>query len=89
MKNVTVRAAARAALLCGVLALSACGWLKKSPPPAPVPVTVADSLPNPQVLLLGEVHDNARGHRMRFEELQRRVAAGWRPAIAKIGRAHL
>ena len=85
MKTITFRAiartATRATLLCGVLALAACGGLlKKSPPPAPVPV--ADSLPNPQVLLLGEVHDNAQGHRLRFEELQRRVAAGWRPAIA-------
>ena len=81
MKTLTFRVPARVTLLCGVLALSACGGLlKKTPPPAPAPV--ADSLPNPQVLLLGEVHDNAQGHRLRFEELQRRVAAGWRPAIA-------
>lgn len=77
---VIAHAAARAALLCGVLALTACGsWLKKTPPPPPAPV--ADSLPNPQVLLLGEVHDNAQGHRLRMAELQRRVAAGWRPVI--------
>jgi uncharacterized iron-regulated protein len=37
---------------------------------------------NPQVLLLGEVHDNKEGHRLRFEELRQRVDAGWRPVIA-------
>src|SRR5450830_1457323 len=37
--------------------------------------------PNPQVLLLGEVHDNAAGHRLRYELLRQRVEAGWRPAI--------
>ena len=36
---------------------------------------------NPQVLLLGEVHDNVAGHRQRYEELRQRVEAGWRPAI--------
>ena len=80
MKTVIYRAGARAALLCSMLALAACGsWLKKEAPPAPVPV--ADTLPNPQVLLLGEVHDNAQGQRLRMAELQRRVAAGWRPVI--------
>ncbi|MFT3735574.1 MAG: ChaN family lipoprotein [Rhodocyclaceae bacterium] len=34
------------------------------------------------VLLLGEVHDNADGHRQRLALLEARVAAGWRPAIA-------
>ncbi|XZG69377.1 ChaN family lipoprotein [Chitinibacteraceae bacterium HSL-7] len=33
-------------------------------------------------LLLGEVHDNAEGHRLRVDELERRLNAGWRPAIA-------
>jgi len=37
--------------------------------------------PNPQVLLLGEVHDNAQGHRLRYELLRQRVEGGWRPAI--------
>ncbi|MYM88043.1 hypothetical protein GTP91_12745 [Rugamonas sp. FT82W] len=37
--------------------------------------------PNPQVLLLGEVHDNAAGHKLRYELLRQRVEAGWRPAI--------
>lgn len=36
---------------------------------------------NPQVLLLGEVHDNAQGHKLRYELLRQRVEAGWRPAI--------
>jgi uncharacterized iron-regulated protein len=36
---------------------------------------------NPQVLMLGEVHDNAQGHRERYELLRRKVEAGWRPAI--------
>lgn len=71
MKTVIFRAGARAALLCSVLALAACGsLLKKTAPPAPA--SVADTLPNPQVLLLGEVHDNAQGHRLRVAELQRR-----------------
>ncbi|MFA9440985.1 ChaN family lipoprotein [Uliginosibacterium sp. sgz301328] len=34
------------------------------------------------VVLLGEVHDNAEGHRIRFDMLKRRVDAGWRPVIA-------
>ncbi|MFS2004823.1 ChaN family lipoprotein [Duganella sp. CT11-25] len=36
---------------------------------------------NPQVLLLGEVHDNVQGHKLRYELLRQRVEAGWRPAI--------
>lgn len=65
-------------VLCCVLALSACGGLlKNGAPPAPA----ADSVPNPQVLLLGEVVDNVQGQRLRLAELQRRVAAGWRPVI--------
>ncbi len=36
---------------------------------------------NPQVLLLGEVHDNAQGHKLRYELLRQRVEAGWSPAI--------
>ncbi|KQQ47749.1 hypothetical protein ASF61_01135 [Duganella sp. Leaf126] len=41
----------------------------------------APEVPNPQVLLLGEVHDNRQGHRLRYELLRQRVEAGWRPAI--------
>lgn len=38
--------------------------------------------PATQVLLLGETHDNAEGHRMRAALLRERIEAGWRPAIA-------
>lgn len=38
--------------------------------------------PASQVLLLGEVHDNAAGHAARAELLRQRIEAGWRPAIA-------
>lgn len=34
------------------------------------------------VVLLGELHDNAEHHRQRLEVLRRAFAAGWRPAIA-------
>ena len=34
------------------------------------------------VALLGEVHDNPDGHRLRLDVLRRAVARGWRPAIA-------
>lgn len=46
---------------------------------APTPGLMGDA--NPQVLLLGEVHDNVQGHRLRYELLRQRVEAGWRPAI--------
>lgn len=32
-------------------------------------------------MLLGEVHDNPEGHRLRLDVLRRAVADGWRPAI--------
>ena len=42
-----------------------------------------DQLPQAsKILLMGEVHDNPEGHRHRFEDLQKLVVAGWRPAIA-------
>jgi uncharacterized iron-regulated protein len=34
------------------------------------------------VVMLGEVHDNPRQHRLRLEVLRRAFASGWRPAIA-------
>jgi uncharacterized iron-regulated protein len=37
---------------------------------------------NASVLLLGEVHDNAEGHRQRLAVLESRLKDGWRPAIA-------
>jgi uncharacterized iron-regulated protein len=59
------------------------------PPPAAAAIyaqpsvvrAAAAAIPNPQVLLLGEVRDNAQGQRERFEDLKRRVDAGWRPVI--------
>lgn len=36
----------------------------------------------PNVLLLGETHDNGEGHRMRVDALRLRINEGWRPAIA-------
>ncbi|CDG81472.1 uncharacterized iron-regulated protein [Janthinobacterium agaricidamnosum NBRC 102515 = DSM 9628] len=65
-------------MLFSALALSACSFLKKQPDGP----RAAPALPNPQVLLLGEVHDNAQGHKERFDDLRRRVEAGWHPAIA-------
>lgn len=44
--------------------------------------TVPVASTTPQVLLLGEVHDNAAGHAARVALLQDKLAAGWRPAIA-------
>ena len=37
---------------------------------------------SPDILLLGEVHDSAVGHAARATLLQRKLDAGWRPAIA-------
>jgi len=68
----------RLSLLAAGLLLAGCSISSKSPEP----VAAATGPANPQVLLLGEVHDNAQGHKLRFEELKRRVEAGWRPAIA-------
>ena len=33
-------------------------------------------------VLMGEVHDNAQGHQVRFKVLEQAVQQGWRPAIA-------
>lgn len=35
-----------------------------------------------EIVLLGEVHDNAEGHRLRQQALTNAVEQGWRPAIA-------
>ncbi|WP_018748439.1 ChaN family lipoprotein [Chitiniphilus shinanonensis] len=51
-----------------------------TPPSAPPRLDAA--LAARPVWLLGEVHDNAQGHRLRTELLAQRLAAGWRPAIA-------
>lgn len=66
-------------LLVGTL-LSGCAVYKKDPRQQPAASGVTKG--NPQVLLLGEVHDNKAGHRQRYEELRQRVEAGWRPVIA-------
>ena len=57
-------------LLPVLFAMAACQHAATPAPPAP------------NVLLLGETHDNADGHRLRLRHLQVRVDAGWRPAIA-------
>nr|WP_315261458.1 ChaN family lipoprotein [uncultured Duganella sp.] len=49
--------------------------------PAATPAADLLGPANPQILLLGEVHDNAQGHKLRYELLRQRVEAGWRPAI--------
>ena len=66
--------AALAPAVLASLALSGCAGSRMA--------ASAASAANPQVLLLGEVHDNAEGHKLRYEQLRRRVEAGWRPAIA-------
>ncbi|KQZ42411.1 ChaN family lipoprotein [Duganella sp. Root1480D1] len=64
------------ALLLAGLALAGCSSKQT------VTYTAHITASNPQVLLLGEVHDNKEGHKLRFEDLRQRVEAGWRPAIA-------
>jgi len=59
----------RRRLLPCLLLLAACAH-------APMPAQA------PQLLLLGEVHDNAAGHAARLALLRGRIEAGWRPAIA-------
>jgi uncharacterized iron-regulated protein len=49
---------------------------------APAAYSWEDRLRGDSIVLLGEVHDNATLQKLRFEVLQRAVAAGWRPAIA-------
>src|SRR5690242_4759295 len=41
-----------------------------------------EGLQGDTVALLGEVHDNAEGHRLRLQALRRAIERGWRPAIA-------
>ncbi|MGV7209536.1 ChaN family lipoprotein [Oxalobacteraceae bacterium A2-2] len=64
------------ALAALAAALAACaGGGRLAPTAAPV------LSGHPQVWLLGEVHDNAQGHRKRYDMLKREVEAGWRPVI--------
>ena len=44
--------------------------------------TAAPSTASPEVLLMGEVHDNAEGHAARAKLLREKIEAGWRPTIA-------
>ncbi len=68
--------------LLAAVELAGCAGLGK-PAAAPAPVAATDLLgaSNPQVLLLGEVHDNAEGHQLRYAALRQRVDAGWAPVI--------
>lgn len=67
------------AVLAGAL-LAGCGAIKKDS--AAGRITGMQEAANPQVLLLGEVHDNPQGHKLRFDDLKKRVDAGWHPVIA-------
>jgi uncharacterized iron-regulated protein len=69
-----------ATIALAVLAGCAGGARAPAAMAAPAPAVAAASA-NPQVLLLGEVHDNAQGHKLRYELLRQRIEAGWRPAI--------
>lgn len=70
-----------ACVLAAVLAtplLTACHLAPTTGPQTPGVSPAAE----PEVLLLGEVHDNGEGHRRRVEALRARIEAGWRPVIA-------
>ena len=64
--------------LSAVVVLAGCAGGGKT---VSTPATGLLEANNPQVLLLGEVHDNAQGHKLRYELLRQRVEAGWRPSI--------
>lgn len=66
--------------MAAALLLAGCSWLPGSRDAAVA--SLAAELPRHEVVLLGEVHDNAQGHRLRLQALTRAVRAGWRPAIA-------
>ncbi len=68
------------AALAVSISLAGCGLIKKDS--AAGRITGLQEAANPQVLLLGEVHDNPQGHKLRFAELKKRVDGGWRPVIA-------
>jgi uncharacterized iron-regulated protein len=59
-------------LLPALVLLAGCAF-------APAPWPSAPS--GPEILLLGEVHDNPVGHARRFALIRAKVEAGWRPAI--------
>jgi uncharacterized iron-regulated protein len=64
--------------LAAAVLLAGCASAGK-PVAAPTPGLLEAK--NPQVLLLGEVHDNVQGHKLRYELLRQRVEAGWRPTL--------
>ncbi|WP_240098023.1 ChaN family lipoprotein [Thermomonas flagellata] len=64
------------------LALPAALLLAACRHPSPAAPAASAAAAAPQVLLLGEVHDNAAGHAARAARLRKQVEAGWRPAIA-------
>ena len=80
-----LRGALLAAAVACVAACSASG-ISAAAPAARLPLALAPAGPAPatapQVLLLGEVHDNPAGHRARLARLQALIDSGARPAIA-------
>lgn len=71
---------AKAAALTAMLALLAgCATMPSHPDR---PDRDAHRLAAYRYVLLGEVHDNAEGHRRRLAALTEAIDAGWRPAIA-------
>ncbi|MEO7057298.1 MAG: ChaN family lipoprotein [Caldimonas sp.] len=66
------------AFLAFTLGLAACTTTVRSD----APYAWEPRLRGSAIVLLGEVHDNAEGHRLRLEVLRRAFEAGWRPAIA-------
>ncbi|NYT75599.1 ChaN family lipoprotein [Alcaligenaceae bacterium] len=66
---------ATAVLACGLLA--ACAPNRQG-----VSSNLAKQLVVHDIVLLGEVHDNAQAHRQRTQALQQAVRDGWRPVIA-------
>jgi len=63
----------------GIPLLAACSLL---PGNRDAIATLAAEMPRHDVVLLGEVHDNADGHRLRLQALARAVRGGWRPVLA-------
>src|SRR4051794_12895500 len=66
------------ALLLSVSALAAAAPREIAPQPA----ALARAMQDHQVVLLGEVHDNAAQHALRADALRQRIMAGARPVIA-------
>ncbi|QEI06881.1 ChaN family lipoprotein [Pigmentiphaga aceris] len=66
--------------LC-VATLAACSSIPCDPE-VPIARPLASQLIANQLILLGEVHDNAEGHKQRLAALTAAVATGWKPAIA-------